>query len=151
MGPSIVHEVAARDLLPGTHVRDSGDVDADFLVTAQTPHQIEVVGPAFGAYRRPHHTGQGDDWQALVLDGEAQQARGPQGHTSVHWRPGPEVSGAPVMRLRCDGPTCRACPARPACTTAKSASRQLTVRPQAHHEAIQAARQRQEPGDFTVQ
>jgi transposase len=34
---------------------------------------------------------------------------------------------------------------------AKGAPRQLTVRPQAHHGAIQAARQRQETGDFKVQ
>jgi transposase len=56
-----------------------------------------------------------------------------------------------MMRSRFDGPTCRACPARPASTTAKGAPRQLTVRPQAHHEAIQAARQRQETAEFTAQ
>jgi transposase len=150
-GPSIVHDLAARDLVPGTHVLDSGDVDADFLVTAQSQHQIDVVGPACGSYSRPHQTGQGYDLQAFVLDGEAQQARCPQGHPSAHWRPGPDVSGDPVLRIRFDGPTGRACPARPACTTAKGAPRQLTVRPQAHHEAIQAARPRQETGDFKGQ
>jgi transposase len=150
MGPAIVHDLAARELLPGTHLLDSGDVDADFLVTAQRQSHIDVVGPAFGSYSRQHHTGQGYDLQAF-LDWDAQQARCPQGHTSVHWRPGHDVSGDPVIRIRCDGPTCRACPARPACTTAKGAPRQLTVRPQAHHEAIQAARQRQETAEFTAQ
>jgi DDE family transposase len=140
MGPSIVHDLAARDLLPGTHVLDSGDVDADFLVTAQRQHHIDVVGPAFGSYSRQHQTGQGDDVQAFVLNWEARQGRCPQGQTSVHWRPGRDVSGDPVIRIRFDGATCRACPARPACTTAKGAPRQLTVRPQVHHEAIQAAR-----------
>jgi transposase len=151
MGPAIVHDLAARELLPGTHLLDSGYVDADFLVTAQTQHQVDVVGPAFGSYSRQHQTGQGYDLQAFVLDWDAQQARCPQGHTSVHWRPGHDVSGDLVIRIRFDGPTCRACPARPACTAAKSAPRQLTVRPQAHHEAIQAARQRQETVDFKVQ
>jgi transposase len=151
MGPAIVHDLAARDLLPGTHLLDSGYVDADFLVTAQTQHQVEVVGPAFGSYSRQHQTGQGYDLQAFVLDWEAQQARCPQGHTSVHWRPGHDVPGDPLIRIRFDGSTCRACPARPACTTSKGAPRQLTVRPEAHHEAIQAARQRQETVDFKVQ
>jgi transposase len=151
MGPSIVHDLAARDLLPGTHLLDSGYVDADFLVTAQRQHHIDVVGPAFGSYSRQHQTGQGYDLQAFVLNWEAQQARCPQGHTSVHWRPGRDVSGDPVIRIRFDGPTCRACPARPACTTAKGAPRQLTVRPQVHHEAIQAARQRQETAAFKAQ
>jgi transposase len=151
MGPTIVHDLAARELLPGTHVLDSGYVDADFLVTAQTQHQVDVVGPAFGSYSRQHQTGQGYDLQAFVLNWEAQQARCPQGHTSVHWRPGRDVSGDPVIRIRFAGPTCRACPTRPACTAAKGAPRQLTVRPQAHHEAIQTARRRQETPEFKAQ
>jgi transposase len=151
MGPAIVHDLAARDLLPGTHLLDSGYVDADFLVTAQRQYHIDVIGPAFGSYSRQHQTGQGYDLQAFVLDWEARQARCPQGQTSVHWRPGRDVSGDPVMRIRFDGPTCRACPARPACTTAQDAPRQLTVRMQTHHEAIQAARQRQETIEFKAQ
>jgi transposase len=35
MGPTIVHDLAAHDLLPGTHLLDSGYVDAELLVTAQ--------------------------------------------------------------------------------------------------------------------
>jgi transposase len=151
MGPAIAHDLAARDLLPGTHLLDSDYVDADFLVTAQRQHSIDVVGPAFGSYSRQHQTGQGYDLQAFVIDWDAQQAHCPQGHTSVHWRPGRDVSGDPVIRIRFDGATCRACPARQACTAAKGAPRQLTVRPQAHHEAIQAARQRQETTEFKAQ
>jgi transposase len=45
MGPTIQQDLAQRDLLPGTHLLDSGYVDADLLVTAQTHHQIDVVGP----------------------------------------------------------------------------------------------------------
>jgi transposase len=52
MGPAIVHDLAARDLLPGTHLLDSGYVDADFLATAQRQYHIDVVGPAFGSYSR---------------------------------------------------------------------------------------------------
>jgi hypothetical protein len=107
MGPAIAQDLADRDLLPGTHVLDSGDVDADFLVTAQTPHQIDVVGPPFGSSSRQWREGKGDDLQALVIDGEAQQAPCPQGHPSVHWRPGHLVSGDPIMRIRCDGATRR--------------------------------------------
>jgi hypothetical protein len=35
---------------------DSGYDDADFLVTAQTQHLVDVVGPAFGSYSRQHQT-----------------------------------------------------------------------------------------------
>jgi hypothetical protein len=34
MGLALQQDVADRDLLPGPHVLDSGDVDADVLVTA---------------------------------------------------------------------------------------------------------------------
>jgi transposase len=49
MGPPIHHALAQRDLLPGTHLLDSGYVDADCLVTAQRRYQIDVIGPPFGS------------------------------------------------------------------------------------------------------
>jgi transposase len=150
MGPPIIEDLAARDLLPGAHLLDSGSVDADFLVTAQQ-HQIDVVGPPFGSYSWQHKMAHGYDLQAFVLAWEAHQAHCPQGHTSVKWPPGHDVSGDPVFRIRFDKATCRACPTRHVCTTAKDAPRQLTVRPQAHHEAMQAARQRQETPEFKAQ
>ncbi len=90
----------------------SGYVDAELLVTAQTMHQIDVVGPTFGSYSRQRREGQGYDLSAFVLDWEAKQARCAQGHTSVKWTPGRDVSGDPVVRIRFDTATCRACPAR---------------------------------------
>ena len=59
MGPTVHHDLAQRDLLPGTHLLDSGYVDADLLVTAHTQHQIDVVGPPFGSYSRQRREGQG--------------------------------------------------------------------------------------------
>jgi transposase len=130
---------------------DGGYVDAELLVTAQTQHQIDVIGPPFGSYSRRRREEAGYDLQAFVIDWEAQQAHCPQGYTSVNWRPGRDVSGDPVIRIRFDGATCRACPTRRACTSAHVALRQLTVRPQVHHEALQAARQRQETPAFKAQ
>ena len=86
-------------------------MDADFLVTAQQ-HQIDVVGPPFGSYSWQHKIEHGYDLQAFVLDWDAQQAHCPQGHTSVKWTPGHDVSGDPVFRIRFDQGTCRACPTR---------------------------------------
>jgi transposase len=45
---------------------------------------------------------------------------------------------------------CAACPARPLCTRAATAPRSLTLQPRAEHEAIQAARQRQETPEFAA-
>jgi len=147
MGPPIIQDLAARDLLPGAPLLDSGDVDAAVLVTAPQP-QSEVVGPPFGSYSWQHKMAHGYALQAFVLAWEAHQAPCPQGHTRVTWTPGHDVSGDPVCRSRFDQAPCRACPTRHVCPTAKDAPRQRTVRPQAHHEAMQAARQRQETPEF---
>src|SRR6516165_4633279 len=73
-----------------------------------------------------------------------------RGVPSVKWTPGHDLRGAPVVRIRFDTATCRACQVRSACTWAKEAPRQLTVRPQEQHVARQAARQRQETAEFKV-
>ena len=44
--------------------------------------------------------------------------------------------------------TCRTCPSRPLCTRAKTAPREMTFRRPGRHEAIQAARQRQETAEW---
>jgi transposase len=102
-----------------------------------------VMGPPFGSYSRQRREGRGYALQAFVIDWEAQQARYPQGQTSVHWRLGHNVSGDPVIRIRFDWATCRPRPTRQVCTSARGAPRQLTVRLQARHEVLQTARQRQ--------
>jgi transposase len=151
MGPTIPHDVAQRALLPGRHWLDGGDGDADLRVTAQTRPQSDGVGPPCGSYRRQRLAGQGDDVAAFAIAGEATPARCTHGPTRVNWTPGRDVSGDPVVRLRGATATCRVCPARRACTWAQDAPRQRTVRPPVHHEAIQAARQRQETTAFNAQ
>jgi Transposase DDE domain len=123
----------------------------EFLASAQHLHQIEVIGPPFGSYSRQRRAGQGYALDAFILDWPAQQARCPQGHSSVKWTPGHDMRGGPVVRIRFDTATCRACAVRSACTWAKEAPRQLTVRPQEQHVAMQAARQRQETAEFKAQ
>jgi transposase len=151
MGPTIQQELASRGPLPSTHLLDSGYVDAELLVTAQMRHQIAVVGPPFGSYSHQRRTGRGSDLSAFVSDWEAKRAHCLQGQTSVKWTPGRDVPGDPLVRIRFDRATCRACPARQACTWAKDAPRQLTVRLQVQYQAIQAARQQQEAAAFKAQ
>jgi transposase len=112
MGPPIQQELAGRDLLPGQQWFDAGYVDAELLVTAQSQHQIEVVGPlsANSGWQSRAATGYG--LEAFELDWEAEKARCPQGSHSGRWTPGRDVSGDPVVRIRFHGPTCRACEVR---------------------------------------
>jgi Transposase DDE domain len=86
-----------------------------------------------------------------VFNWETQQAHFLQEHASVNWRPGRDVSGDPVIRIRFDGATYRTCPTRQARTSARAAPCQLTVRTQAHYEAIQDAHRRQKTAAFKAQ
>jgi transposase len=144
MGEPIEQDLADRELLPGTHLVDSGYVVAELLVSGPGKHQIDVVGPPLGSSSRQNRENLGYDLHSFVIDWEAQQAICPQGHRSVKWTPGPSQSGLPVIRIRFKKATCLACPMRPACTSSKEAARQITVKPQAQYEAIRAARERQE-------
>ncbi len=150
MGPTIQQDLADRDLLPGTHLLDSGYVDSELLVSAQTERGVDVVGPPFGSYSRQQRAGEGYDLHAFVIRWEQEQATCPQEQTSVKWTPGVNINGDPVVRIRFDKATCRSCPVRRACTWAKDSPRQLTVRTKEHHLAIQAARQWQETDEFKV-
>ena len=62
----------------------------------------------------------------------------------MDWVPGHDRWGTAVVHIGFAKRTCRACPSRPLCTRAKTAPREMTFRQPGRHEAIQAARQRQE-------
>lgn len=151
MGAPIEQDLAERGLLPGTHLLDSGYVVADLLVSAPRDHQIEVVGPALSSSSRQGREGQGYDVHSFAIDWEAQQAYCPQGHRSVKWTPGHSQEGHAVIRIRFDKATCDACAARPACTSSSKYPRQITVKPQVLHEAIEAAHKRQATAAFKEQ
>lgn len=151
MGAPIEQELADRDLLPGTHLIDSGYVVADLLVSAPRDHQIDVVGPALSSSSRQGREGKGYDVHSFAIDWQAQQATCPQGHGSVKWTPGHSPEGHDVIRIRFGKAACDACAVRPACTSSTKYPRQLTVKPQALHEAIAAAHERQATPEFKEQ
>jgi transposase len=151
MGAPIEQDLADRQLLPGTHLIDSGYVVANLLVSAPRDHQIDIVGPALSSSSRPGREGQGYDVHSFAIDWEAQQACCPQGHRSVKWTPGYSPEGHDVIRIRFDKATCDACAVRPVCTSSTKYPRQITVKPQALHEAIEAAHKRQATPEFKAQ
>ena len=117
MGAPIEQDLAERELLPGTHLVDSGYVVADLLVSAPRDHQIDVVGPALSSSSRQGREGQGYDVHSFAIDWEAQQAYCPQGHPQCQMDTGHSPEGHAVIRIRFDKATCDACAVRPACTS----------------------------------
>ena len=66
----------------------------------------------------------------------------------MDWVPGHDRWGTAVMHVGFAKRTCRVCPSRPLCTRAKTALREMTFRQPGRHEAIQAARQRQDTPEW---
>jgi len=144
-----VHEaLRAKDLPPGTHLVDAGHIDADLLLDAEAEHGVALVGPARPDVSWQAKAGQGYGISAFAIDWDAKTVTCPQGHKSVDWVPGHDRWGTATVHVAFAKATCRTCPSRPLCTRAKTAPREMTFRRPGRHEAIQAARQRQETAEW---
>ncbi|MEU6974116.1 transposase [Kitasatospora aureofaciens] len=71
----------------------------------------------------------------------------PGGQTSTIWRDAKSYRGTPVIRVRFAARHCTPCPAFGECTKNRL-GREITLRPQAEHEAIHAARAAEQGEDW---
>jgi transposase len=139
--PAVQDALAARDLTPTTHLVDGGYIDAELLVASQE-RQIDLCGPTRG----------NSHWQAkeggftaadFQIEWNARQATCPGGRPSRRWNEGRDAWGNPLIAISFARSDCQACALRPQCTRAQENGRVLSVRPQAQHTALMAARQRE--------
>jgi transposase len=136
-------------LPPSEHFADTGYVDGDQLGSLQLDYGIDLVGPVTVDPSWQAKAGQGYDATQFTIDWQARQVTCPQGKTSRKWKLAHDRRYRAVMRVECGRAECLACPCRSLCTTAASNPRQLTLRPYAQYQAIQAARERQTTPAFT--
>jgi len=146
--PDIQANLAARDLLPGTHLVDAGYTTAANLADSQTSHQIDLIGPVPADTTRQAQQQQGFDLTRFEIDWEQQTVTCPRGQQSVTWSESRNEFDHPVIHIRFAAAACRACPARTACVQSPSGPRSLKLRPREQHLALQAARQRQAQPEF---
>lgn len=139
----IQHGLATKKLLPGEQVVDAGYVDATALVASQATHGITLLGPAARDTTWQGRAGQGFALADFGVDWAQQTVTCPQGRTSVGWSPSHDSYGNAVIHVRFAPTDCQGCPARTQCTRGATRPRALKLRPQAEHEALAAARQRQ--------
>ena len=148
---SIHTDLAAKALLPSEHYLDIGYVDAGVLVASQADHGVSVIGPVITDPAWQAHTPNGITIPQFGLDWEAQQAVCPEGKLSRSWHSGQDAHGNAMVVIQFRPEDCRACPRHSDCTKAKSGARTLSIRPREQHEAIQAARMRQQTAEFRQQ
>jgi len=138
-----IHQALAnKDLLPAEHLVDAGYPDADSLVASQA-QAIDLVGPVPTNQHWQQRAQEGFDIASFHLDWEAKVATCPQGQTSRKWSATHDTRGNPIINIRFDRDACATCACRSQCTRSASGPRELTVRPQAQHQALQFARKRQ--------
>jgi len=147
--PAVHQALCGRDLLPATHLVDSGYLDAPQIVAAQEDHGVALRGPARPDYQWQARAQNGFALTDFHLDWDDERATCPAGHTSISWRQRPDPAGRDLIWVKFSSKDCGPCPSRPACCRAQGRSprRTLCLRPRAQFEALQAARQRESTTD----
>ncbi len=146
-------ELQQTELTPCQHLLDSGYITAPILVSSQQHYGIEVIGPARGDVKWQANTEQGIDASQFRIDWEHHQAICPQGQHSISWTPAIDNRKNEVIKIKFSTTDCGRCPVQIHCirSVKKYKRRTITIRPQAQHEALQAARRRQKTSVFASQ
>jgi transposase len=112
-----------------------------------------VIGPARGDVKWQANTEQGIDASQFLIDWEHQQAICPEGQRSSSWTPAIDNRTNEVITIKFSSTDCGRCPSQVHCIRSekKYKRRTITIRPQAQHEALQAARRRQKTPAFAKQ
>ncbi len=149
---STIHAaLAARGLLPKTHIADTGFVNAALFVDAQERYGVDLIGPTRGDRQWQAQAGAGFAARDFAIDFVQQRATCPAGKRSQSWTPALARGTTPVIKIKFAVSGCRACPLRPQCTRARTARRAITIRPEAQHEALRVGRAREQTADFAAE
>ena len=145
---ALIHDaLAAKGLAPSEHLVDSAYVSAGHLVTARTQHGIDLVGPGRPNVSWQSRSGGGAFTLAdFTVNWDRKAARCPEGKESAFWISSAKRRGpGNVIHVQFRSADCRVCPSRARCTRARSKyqGRVLAVMPQPEHEALAAARARE--------
>jgi transposase len=148
--PKIHAALQQRDLLPDTHLVDTGFLDAELFVKSRDDDSVDLLGPTRLDDHWQARERTGFDAQHFQIDGGQQHAICPAGKTSTGWMPAIDNRGNPVIQVKCATKDCRRCEqvAHGIRSTKRYPRRTLTIRPQPQYPALYAARQREATAAF---
>ena len=147
----IQERLASRQFPPAEHLVDTGYMRTSNLVASQREHQIDLVGPMYDDRQWQAKDPEGFDLAQFQIDWEAHTVTCPNGQRSTGWSESRTARQRSQIHVQFAPATCAACPVRTHCTRAKAGPRHLTLRPQAEHDALLDARQRQTTAAFKTQ
>ena len=113
---AIHQQLAARNLLPQTHIVDTGYLDARGLVSAATTHQIDLLGPVHADTTWQARQGRGFAAAEFDIQWAAQRVMCPQGHQSAYWQARRDHTGHDIVDVGWSWKTCKVCPVLSQCT-----------------------------------
>jgi transposase len=151
--PKIHAALQQRGLPPGTHIVDTGFLDADLLVDSQNDYGVDLLGPTRLDYHWQAREGTGFDAQHFQIDWAQQHATCPAGKLSTGWMPAVDNRGNAVIKVKFSTKDCRHCDQLAQCVRSKKRypRRTLTIRPQLQYQALQVARQRETTAAFQAE
>lgn len=149
--PAIHETLEAAELLPDTHLVDTGYMNANNLVESRKTYGVDLFGPVAGNYQRQYREGHGFDLSQFTIDWQTQRVTCPNGKVSPVLRPMRDRHGHEVLHTMFERNDCSPCKDRSRCTSSAARRRTITVRPQPLHEALNTARERQKTDDFKEQ
>ena len=151
--PRVHQALQARDLLPGTHLVDTGFLDAELLVTSRRDFAVDLLGPTRPDVKWQARAGQGFAAADFRIDWQKKEATCPEGRTSISWTPALDKVHNQVVKIKFSTTDCGTCPSRERCVRSqrKCVRRAITLRQQDHHEALSAARERAKTEAFKAE
>jgi IS5 family transposase len=135
-----------KDLAPARHYLDSGYASPEHMLTAARDYGIVLVTPLLANQSRQARAGAGYDRSAFAIDYDARTATCPQGQASHRWTES-AIRGKPAIIVQFHPGTCKPCPARAQCTTARG-GRGLTLPPRDLYDLQATARAAQDGQDW---
>lgn len=148
----IIHRALERtQLLPQTHLVDTGYLDAALLVSSVQDFGVDLYGPTRLDYHWQAREGTGFAARDFQVDWERQQVTCPEGKTSSSWTPAVDGRDNEVIKIKFSTTDGRLCPSRAHCfrsTSTKHQRRTVTIRRQPEFVALQAARHRESADEF---
>lgn len=140
--PRVHRALAAKGLLPTTHLVDTGFLDAALLVESERDDAVNLLGPTRRDQRWQARAVAGFGSEHCAVDFTKQVVTCPAGHMSIQWDPRIDNRGNDSIYVRFSPTDCGPCPSRATCTQsqAKHPRRSLAIRPQAQYAALQQRR-----------
>jgi transposase len=141
--PLAHRDLRAADLLPATHLVDTGFLDAELIATSKRDYGVELLGPTRPDVKWQAKEGTGFEAQRFAIDWDREQATCPRGKTGISWTPAIDKRTNRVITIKFSTTDCRACASRDQCirSTKKYARRAITIRPKEQYEALKERRE----------